>query len=301
VLRCLALPLLAAVPAWPGPAAEAPSLAVLGIAQDAGVPQAGCKRACCSGGRRVLVSSLALLDPELRRAWLFDATPDLPEQLRRLERIAPGFELAGVFLTHAHIGHYTGLMHFGREAMGARRIQVYAMPRMRAFLAGNGPWDQLVRLGNIELRALEGGRAESLGERLRVTPFLVPHRDEYSETVGFRIEGPSRSAVFIPDVDRWERWERAVEEVIASCDVAFLDGTFFSGDELPGRDLAEIPHPLIAASLRRFASLPPRERAKVRFIHLNHTNPALLPGSPAERSIRDAGCSVARERERVGL
>jgi pyrroloquinoline quinone biosynthesis protein B len=142
---------------------------------------------------------------------------------------------------------------------------------------------------------------EALGVGLRVTPFPVPHRDEYSETVGFRIEGPRRSAVFIPDVDRWERWARPVEEVIAGCDVAFLDGTFFSGDELPGRNLEEIPHPFIATSLRRFVGLPQRERAKVRFIHLNHTNPALLPGSPAERSIRAAGCSVAREGERIGL
>ena len=265
------------------------------------MPQAGCTRECCAGGRRVLVSSLALVDPAVRRVWLFDATPDLPEQLRRLQRIAPGFTLAGVFLTHAHIGHYTGLMHLGREAMGARRIPVYAMPRMRAFLAANGPWDQLVRLENIELEPLEDARPETLGPGLRVTPFLVPHRDEYSETVGFRIEGPHRSAVFIPDVDRWERWARPVEEVIADCDVAFLDGTFFSGDELPGRNLDEIPHPFIAASLERFALLAPRERAKVRFIHLNHTNPALRPGSPAERGIRAAGCSVAREGERVGL
>lgn len=282
-------------------AAELVRIVVLGIAQDGGVPHAGCTRACCDGGRRERVVSLGLVDEAARRWWLFDATPDFPEQWRRMQTEAPGCTLAGVFLTHAHIGHYTGLMHLGREVMGARGVPVYAMPRMQAFLEGNGPWDQLVALGNVQVVPLVADSAVSLTPRLRVTPFLVPHRDEYSETVGFVIEGPSRRAAFLPDIDKWERWDRPAEALVRGVDVAYLDATFFDGSELPGRDIREIPHPLITESLARFESLTPAERARVRFIHLNHTNTALDPGSEAAERVRAAGCAIAREGEVFGL
>lgn len=274
---------------------------VLGIAQDGGLPQAGCRKSCCTSGRHASVSSLALVDPASRRWWLFDATPDFRAQLAHMARVAPACSLAGIFLTHAHIGHYTGLMHLGREAMGAQAVPVFAMPRMRAFLGANGPWDQLVRLRNIELRSLAADSVVTLDDSLRVAPFLVPHRDEYSETVGFRIAGPHGAVVFLPDIDKWERWDRRIEDVVATADAAYLDATFFDGHELPGRDTREIPHPLVVESLERFAPLPAAMRARVRFIHLNHTNRAFVPGSPERRRIERAGMRVAVEGERVAL
>lgn len=274
---------------------------VLGIAQDGGLPQAGCRKSCCTSGRRANVASLALVDPASRRWWLFDATPDFRAQLAHMAKEAPGCSLAGVFLTHAHMGHYTGLAHLGREAMGAHSVPVFAMPRMRGFLASNGPWDQLVRLKNIELVPLAADSSASLGDSLRVTPFLVPHRDEYSETVGFRIAGPRDAVVFLPDIDKWGRWDRRIEDVIAGADAAYLDATFFDAAELPGRNMNEIPHPFVVETLDRFAPLPAVTRARVRFIHLNHTNRALVPGSAERRRIERAGMRVASEGERVGL
>lgn len=290
--------------ALPSPAASAGSpvrIVVLGIAQDGGVPHAGCLRRCCMTGARVLVSSLAVVDEAARRWWLFDATPDITLQMQRMRSEAPACTLAGVLLTHAHIGHYTGLMHLGREVMGARGVPVHAMPRMREYLAGNGPWSQLVSLGNIALSPLAADSTIALSERVRVTAFRVPHRDEFSETVGFRIEGPSKRAVFLPDIDKWERWDRSVEDLVRTSDAAYLDATFFDGSELPGRDVREIPHPTMVESLARFQSLPADLRARVRFIHLNHTNPALREGSPERRRIEAAGLRVAREGERFGL
>jgi pyrroloquinoline quinone biosynthesis protein B len=282
---------------------------VLGIAQDGGYPQAGCRRECCARAWRDAslhsgVSCLGIVDPATGQRWLLDATPDFPQQLRALDELAPATSvpgLAGIFLTHAHIGHYTGLMHLGREAIGARNVPVYAMPRMREFLVSNGPWDQLVRLENIELRALSADEPVALNERLTATPVLVPHRDEYSETVGFRIEGPNHSVLYIPDIDKWERWNRPIEKLIAEVDVAYLDGTFFAEGEIPGRSMAEVPHPFIEESMQHFAGLPTAERAKIRFIHLNHTNPALRADSPARREIERAGFRVAEIGERVGL
>ena len=283
------------------PAGGAPYTVVLGIAQDGGIPQAGCRRSCCTSGRHERVASLAIVDPATHRWWLIDATPDFGSQLAAMTREAPACSLAGIFLTHAHIGHYAGLVNLGREVMGSRGMPVWAMPRMREFLATNGPWGQLVTLRNIELGALAADSAITLGDSLRVTPFRVPHRDEYSETVGFRIDGPRAAVVYLPDIDKWERWDRRIEDLVAGASAAYLDGTFYDAAELPGRDMREIPHPFIVESLSRFADLPAAERKHIRFIHLNHTNRALVPGSAERRRIEHAEMRVAVEGERVTL
>lgn len=288
------------------PNAATPFVFILGIAQDGGYPQAGCNAPHCEPAwqdpeLRRYATSLAIVDPVSRQRWLIDATPDFPDQLRVLDEVSPRTPLAGIFLTHAHIGHYTGLMHLGREVMGAREVPVFAMPRMRQFLAGNGPWDQLVKLENIRLVSLVDGQRVELTDRISVTPFLVPHRDEYSETVGYRIDGPRRSVLFIPDIDKWERWSTAIESVVRDTDVALLDGTFFEDGEIPGRSMADIPHPFIVESMERFSALDPAERSRIRFIHLNHTNPALQPASDARREIESNGFRIADQFERIGI
>jgi pyrroloquinoline quinone biosynthesis protein B len=282
------------------PPPTAPYAIVLGIAQDGGYPQAGCNRPDCIAAwrnprLRQRVASLAIVDPQSHQRWIIDATPDFPSQLRTLEEIAPRATdaplLDGILLTHAHIGHYLGLAQLGREVLGARSIRTYAMPRMREFLEHNGPWDQLVKLHNIELVPLDDGVAVSLNERITVTPLRVPHRDEYSETVGFIIRGPSRSILWLPDIDKWEKWTTSLESVLARVDVAYLDGTFYDASELPGRDLREIPHPLITETVSRLAASP--MLAKVRFIHLNQSNPLLHE--------RRDHIVVAKDGERSGL
>lgn len=281
-----------------------PYVVVLGVAQDGGVPQAG-SDAVVRVERKVV--SLAVVEPETGRRWLFDCSPDFPEQLRTLDAVAPVTErpgLAGIFLTHAHVGHYTGLMYLGHEVMGASDVPVYAMPTMSGFLKTNGPWSQLVRYKNIALRELEDGVAVTLGSDLRVIPLRVPHRQEYSEVVGYRIDGPNRSVLFIPDIDSWREWDdqgTRIEDLIRDVDVAYLDGTFYANGEIPGRDMSAFPHPFITTSMDRFATLPAGERSKVRFIHFNHTNPALVDTTEARRTIVSRGYRVAEELERVDL
>ena len=281
------------------PAAREPYLTVLGVAQDAGYPQAGCTKACCARVHAgdhpgAMVSCLALVDPVQGRAWLFDATPDLPEQLHILQA-DHGSRLEGVFLTHAHIGHYTGLMYLGREAMGASRVPVYAMPRMAGFLQTNGPWSLLDSLDNIDIRPLTADSSLQLGAQLSVTPILVPHRDEFSETVGFIIRYGHTSALYLPDIDKWQKWEREIEALLHEVDLAFLDGTFFAEGEVPGRDMSEVPHPFVEESLQRFGGLPDSVKAGIHFIHFNHTNPLYIPGSAAQQRVRSAGLHIAYE------
>lgn len=273
---------------------------MLGTAQDGGHPQAGTPPgAAWAPERRRFATSVAVVDPASGERWLFEATPDLRDQLHELDRIAPSSGvpgLAGIFLTHAHVGHYAGLIQLGREIIGADAVPVFAMPRMELFLTSNGPWDQLVRLGNIEIRGMQEGRRVRLNDRLAVTPIQVPHRDEYSETVAFRIEGPGRTILFLPDIDKWERWEAQgtrIEDLVRDVDIAYLDGTFFRDGEVPGRSMDEIPHPFIVETMERFRGMDPAVRGQIRFIHLNRTNPALFPGSDARRLIEGEGFRVA--------
>jgi pyrroloquinoline quinone biosynthesis protein B len=244
-------------------------LVVLGIAQDAGIPHLNCDQSLCAsiraGKRRAeKVSSLGLVDRTSGRAYMFDATPDFRDQVHALTGGRPP---DGVFLTHAHIGHYTGLMYLGRESINARAVPVFGSDRMLEYLDTNGPWSQLTALGNIERRPLEFDRSVTLASGLRVTAFRVPHRDEFSDTVGYRIEGPRRTALFIPDIDRWEKWERSIRELADAVDLAFLDGTFASPTEV-NRNIEEIPHPMMS----RTRELLRGARARLWFIHVNHTN-----------------------------
>jgi pyrroloquinoline quinone biosynthesis protein B len=192
------------------------------------------------------------------------------------------------------MGHYTGLMHFGREVMGTDNLPVFAMPKMKNFLEENGPWSQLVKLDNINIKALKSDSTFSLNERIKIKPFLVPHRDEFSETVGYEITINNKSLIFIPDIDKWEKWETNITELIKKVDYAFLDATFYKNGELK-RDMSEIPHPFVEESMELFSNLSETDKQKVHFIHLNHTNPLLIKGSTAQKEVIERGFKLAKE------
>lgn len=276
------------------------SLILLGTIQDAGYPQIACKKSCCVDAfndpsivREVI--SLGLIDTEEDKTYLFEATPDMVKQMKRLtqyEKDNPKEVADGIFLTHAHIGHYTGLMYLGKEAMDAKQVPVYAMPKMKAYLENDGPWSQLVKRENISLQELKNEQAVKLSEQLQVIPLQVPHRDEYSETVGYKILGPNKSALFIPDIDKWEKWDKDIIEEIKMVDYAFVDATFYSGAELAFRDISQIPHPFIIESLEKFKDLTPDEKSKIIFIHFNHTNPVVDIKSEEAQKVLDAGFKI---------
>lgn len=284
-------------------------LHVLGTVQDGGSPHAGCKKACCKQlfdhpdtGRMVV--SLGLIDNKHKTNYLFEATPDLPKQLKVLKKISPFSNKEvpdAIFLTHAHIGHYTGLMYLGREVMGAKDIKVYVLPKMKTYLESNGPWSQLVLLHNILLQPMQFEQAVQLNSHLKVTAFQVPHRDEYSETAGFLIEGPQKKALFIPDIDKWSKWSKNIKDEIGKVDYALVDATFYDENELPGRDISEIPHPFVIETMELLNSLPNEEKRKIYFIHLNHTNPLLEENSTANLTLRKSGFNVATYELKLAL
>ena len=285
------------------------SLILLGTLQDAGAPQINCNKKCCQGlfeqadlVRRV--SSLGLLDFNTQKKYLFDATPDISKQLHALKKASPiatSSIVDGIFLTHAHIGHYTGLMYLGKEAVNETEVSVFAMPKMSSFISNNGPWSQLVTNRNIALQPLVANQPISLSPTLQVTPFLVPHRDEYSETVGYLIEGPHKKALFIPDIDKWNQWELNLTTELKKVDYAFLDATFYSAKELGNRDMSQIPHPTVLETIQTLKDFSMEERAKVIFTHFNHTNPLLDSTSEATKKVLALGFKIGRIHDRFPL
>ena len=299
----LLLPLVLAA----GCHAAVPYVVVLGAAQDAGVPQMGCdtpfcRKAWADPNLKENVSSVALVDPRSGSRWIFDATPDLPEQFQFLKDITGdrGNRLDGIFLTHAHIGHYTGLMYLGRESMNASAVTTYVMPRMKLMLEQNAPWSQLVLLKNIALTPLFDKTPVKLAEDITVEPFLVPHRDEFSETVGYRITVRGRKLVFIPDIDKWEKWPTPLGELVRASDHLLIDGTFFADGEI-ARPMSEVPHPFVAETMKLLAGLSKADRAKVIFTHFNHSNPLVQRNKRAAAEVESNGFRIARRGMRIEL
>jgi pyrroloquinoline quinone biosynthesis protein B len=260
---------------------DAWEVVILGIAQDGGMPHPGCTKPPCSevftGERKAeKVSCIGLINRGTGHAYMIDATPDFPEQLYKLTR---GQLPDGIFLTHAHIGHYTGLMYLGKEAMSAQDVPVYGTARMVAFLRSNAPWKLLIEDRHIEPRTMLPDQTIKLPGGLRVTPLVVPHRDEFTDTVGYLIEGPRASVLFIPDIDKWEKWDKSLRELANRVDMVLVDGTFSSLSELTTRDISQVPHPLMSET----RALLRGTRAKLWFIHLNHSNPELVDGKDVVR------------------
>ena len=274
---------------------ESDYIQVLGIVQDAGYPHIGCEKDCCKAVSPgdYFVSCLGLVDKTNNKRYLFDATPDIHNQLNLLEKFSDANLVDGIFLTHAHIGHYTGLMYLGREGLGGKSIMVYALKRMSKFLTKNGPWDQLVKLNNISIQTISNKEFVKLSENIFVIPIRVPHRDEYSETVGYKIIGKSKKILFIPDIDKWDEWKKSIIEEVKLVDYAFIDGTFYNGTEL-NRDMREIPHPSIEETLQLFSNQPVAERNKIYFIHINHTNPILTNKNGIRDLVEGLGFNIAQ-------
>lgn len=285
-----------------------PFITVLGIAQDGGVPHSGCAGECCkkawtkaSSQRRS--TCLGIIDPISQERWMIDATPDFRFQLKLLQdqcHFVVKKPLDGIWLTHGHIGHYTGLLHLEKAVMNSKHVPVFAMPKMFQLLSENLPWRGLISNHNILINLIQDHVKYPLNDRVSILPFLVPHRDEFTETVGFQIAGPTKKVLFIPDIDRWEQFGK-IDSLVENSDVVMVDGTFFSGRELENRDMSQVPHPSIEDSLQRFKNIPIEKKSQFFFIHLNHTNPCLDPKSREFKQVTSSGFHIAQEGQIVPL
>jgi pyrroloquinoline quinone biosynthesis protein B len=279
---------------------------ILGNTQDAGLPHIGCQHPFCEDSFNVYeehyTTSIAVVNSDLKKYILFEATPDITFQLNNLKQnIFYEFLLPeSIYITHAHIGHYTGLMYFGREALGAKDLMVRVLPRMSNFLQNNGPWSQLVDINNIKISEINFGSSTKELASIYITPVQVPHRDEYSETAGYIIKGKNKKALFIPDIDKWEKWDRDLSQIAKEFDFLLIDATFYDSKEI-NRDISEIPHPLVTETMNLLSGLNKENRNKVYFIHMNHTNMMLDPNSDLSKLVNSKGFNIARLGQKLYL
>jgi pyrroloquinoline quinone biosynthesis protein B len=279
---------------------------ILGNTQDAGLPHIGCQHPFCEDSFNVYeehyTTSIAVVNSDIKKYILFEATPDITFQLNNLKQnIFYEFLLPeSIYITHAHIGHYTGLMYFGREALGAKDLMVRVLPRMSNFLQNNGPWSQLVDINNIKISEINFGSSTKELASIYITPVQVPHRDEYSETAGYIIKGKNKKALFIPDIDKWEKWDRDLSQLAKEFDFLLIDATFYDSKEI-NRDISEIPHPLVTETMNLLSGLNKENRNKVYFIHMNHTNMMLDPNSDLSKLVTSKGFNIARLGQKLYL
>ncbi len=286
-----------------------PYVLILGIAQDGGFPHLGCEKDCCNmawknDSLHRFVVSLALVDPLSKNWWLFEATPDIKEQLQYFKTLTKGkynYLPSGIFLTHAHIGHYTGLIQLGREVMNTKEVPVYVLPKMKKYLETNGPWSQLVTLKNVTLIQLDTANTLELEKGILINTFTVPHRDEFSETAGFRMSfrmdygnDSLKSYLFIPDIDKWKKWDKNIIEEVKKVTYAFVDATFNEITELKNRKVEEVPHPFLSETMDLFNNESKETKAKLQFIHFNHTNPVMWDKT-AKQKVLEQGFNLAEQ------
>lgn len=270
------------------------TLIVLGTAQDGGNPQLGSE----ARGAPRLVSSIAVMTDD-GTTLLADVTPDVKAQVAHLRTLETYQARSGpnavdhITLTHGHMGHYTGLVQFGREAHNADAIPTWVTPSMASYLGENQPWRALLDGDHLDVRA--GGQPGEIAPGLTLRLVPVPHRAEFTDTVGISIND---EALFLPDIDSWEAWPEAEAE-LSRHRVCLLDASFSSLSEIPGRDLTNIPHPLVSDTLERFRHLTPGRR--LILTHINHSNPISVLDSPEAGAVRKAGFEVAEDFMRIRL
>lgn len=307
---------------------------LLGAAQDGGFPQFGC---ICQNCMKVYngeinsdsAVSLAVLDKATKQWWLIDPTPQLTTQWNQYASILCQYVLAGtlyisfdsrlfmwcfmlvhdsfvgIFITHAHAGHYPGLLYIGKEALNANQLPVYCSERMHQFLRSNEPWGVMYRNRNINPVVLYDDVTVELTKNLKITPSLVPHRADFTDTFAYSIIGKDREMYFCPDIDHWDVFnhESTLKQYllqtafITKKDILLLDATFYDNHELLNRDMSSIPHPRVVETAR----LVRENRAQVNanhqevvLIHMNHSNPLWADPQLVQSLNDECGISVGR-------
>jgi pyrroloquinoline quinone biosynthesis protein B len=288
---------------------------VLGSAAGGGFPQWNCRCAVCelawAGDPRVRPRTQASLAVSANdEDWiLVNASPDLPEQVRRASALHPrggtrGSPIKALLLTGAEIDQVTGLLSLREREPFA----LYAGASALSIIEGNSMFGVLPP-EVVTRRTVISGQPYPLPGNLQAEFFAVPGKaplydeaddpqmmSETAGTMGVELCAGGARLAYVPGAaavtaDMRQRLTRA--------DVVLFDGTLFRDDEMiatktgskTGRRMGHMPIDGAGGSLEALAGL----RARRIFVHINNTNPILVEGSPERAHVTRRGWEVAED------
>ncbi|MHA2105763.1 MAG: MBL fold metallo-hydrolase [Candidatus Hodarchaeales archaeon] len=278
---------------------------VLGTIQDGGLPQIGCfclncKIAIKSKMKNRFRSSIAIKTKT--SVYLVDATPDIEYQypllmsLTNMDEIPNrNLKLSGIILTHLHTGHYTGLVHLGKESASTRNLPVYMTSENELFIRKNKPYSYLIEREEIKPIQIHFDQKFIEEDNLVITPFEVPHRNEDGDTIGLNIRNSStgKNLIYISDIDYLPK---EIIKKFQTSNVIIFDGSFFSKNEISGQE--NVPHPPIKSTIE---ILGKNFHSDFYFTHINHTNPVLNSQSDETEFLTKSGYKLASEGLTISL
>jgi pyrroloquinoline quinone biosynthesis protein B len=281
---------------------------VLGSAAGGGVPQWNCGCVHCAAARRGLAprrsqSSFAV-SAEGETWWLINVSPDVAAQIEDFAPLQPrelrGSPIAGMLLTDANVDHIGGLAVLRQtHPAGFQLFSSGVVRRIATLQAAFSPFAEPPHRWQAVTEPFELG-----GGALRVTPFPVPgltpgyagRERTPGAVLAYKIEAPAAGAsvLFAPV---FAAIDETLAAALAGVDVAFLDGSFWSDDELraeglddkPARSLGHLP---VGGAEGSLATIAPLRNRRI-YAHLNNSNPLLDPTSLAADTLRADGAELA--------
>tara|TARA_Y100000589_G_scaffold37950_1_gene31738 strand:+ start:20984 stop:21829 length:846 start_codon:yes stop_codon:yes gene_type:complete len=270
---------------------------LLGIAQDGGRPQPGCSKPCCIGlspAEHSYPTSLGII--EQNKLHIIDVTRHLGDQLQYLDNRIP----SDVWLTHAHFGHVDGLGLFGRETINARGINLHVSQQMIELIELTPHWKIMLDQGVFVVNEIRDSQPKESDE-FTMVPLQVPHRNELSDMHAFVLRGPNKSLLYLPDHDTWNETlsmhnAETIRQFLSdlAIDIALIDGTFWSNNELKSRSQDVVPHPPIKQTLEMLGYKQQGD-PDIFFFHLNHTNPVYDEWSEEHTQVVEMGWKIGKQ------
>ena len=275
---------------------EMVQITVLGIAQDGGMPQAGCNLNCCSEIQtkpELWRSPVSLGIREGGDLHLIEASRMIGKQLSMVGNKIP----KSVWITHAHLGHIDGLGQFGTESMNTEKVILHCSEKLSENIENTPSLKLLLENKNVIIG--EWGMIKN--GNLKITPIEIPHRDELTDNHALLIEGREEKLLFMPDHDSWNETLKSVKfgtikEWLKSweIDIALIDGTFWNDKEIKRRSQKDVKHPPIEETLERIG-VSEKGDPRIVFVHLNHTNPVFNRETKEYKKVIEMGWEVGTE------
>jgi pyrroloquinoline quinone biosynthesis protein B len=309
-------------------------ITVLGSAAGGGFPQWNCNCRNCAGLRagtlkaKARTQSSIFVRPDEGAdgsgidGVLFNASPDILEQIRSKPALQPGramrdSAIAGVVLMDGQIDHATGLFMLRERSTPlplwctdpVEEDLMQGNPVLRVLGHYCGVKRHRIALDGapFSVPGVSGLKFRALPLSSKAAPYS-PHRDQPVEgdNIGMLItdERRNKSVFYAPGLGHITP---AVFDAMAGADCVMVDGTFWTDDEMPSmglskktaRDIGHLPQSGPGGMMEWMAKLPARTRRML--IHINNTNPILEPESEQALQLKAAGLEIAYDGMEVEL